>query len=317
MEWLAKISNLLDKNIVENLVFLGLENAGKTSIINYIITGFMTQTIPTSGVSIEVIKLPHIELKLYDIGGQKVFRDYMWSNVIFPDMSLVFVIDANDKSKLYESKLVFWEILNKYVPIKPILILLNKQDLDNTVKKIEVHDLFELERISDLKIGLFETSVSKGIGISDAIQWFFENLTENILDVQLSIINIKIYRFDGKLVYEKKLKKEIPDLREKINFSVTLIEFVKERTGKFEDDKFKIIIGKNSKTILFKSTNRNLIVCMTINSSDSESIAYELFQILRDNIPIKWTDKDIKYFVDKFIKNYNQKQFINRFNRNI
>ena len=315
MEWLSKISNLLEKKIVEHLVFLGLENAGKTSIINYIITGFMTQTIPTSGFSIEVIKLPRLELKLYDVGGQKVFRDYMWDNVIFPDMSLVFVIDASDRSRFYEAKLAFWDVLNKYVPIKPILILINKQDLNNTLKKMEVHDLLELERISELNVGIFETSVPKGIGISDAIQWFFENLTDDILDVQLTIHRIRIHGFNGNLIFEKFLKKGDIQLQENINFTVTLIEFVKETKDNTEDNQFKILIGKNSKTLLFKSVSRNFIISLTINSSDSESIAYELFLKLRDSIPITWTEKEVKTSAEQFLKKYRQKKFISLFKR--
>ena len=310
MEWLSKISNLLDKKIVEHLVFLGLDNAGKTSIINFIITGFMTHTIPTHGMSIEVIKLSRLELKLYDIGGQKVFRDYMWNNIIFPDMSLVFVIDANDRTRFYEAKLAFWDILNRFVPVKPILILINKQDLKDPLNKMEVHDLLELERISELNIGIFETSVPKGIGISDAIQWFFENLTDEILDIQLTIHVLKIHGFDGKLLFQKNYQKGVFSLPENMDFAVTLVEFVRNTTDQTRDNAFKILMGKNTKTLLFKSISRKIVISMTINSSDSESIAYEMFQKLRDGIPVTWTEKDIKNVTEKFLKKYREKQFI-------
>ena len=317
MEWLKKISNILEKKIKENLVFFGLDNAGKTSIINFIATGFMTQTIPTSGISIESIKLPRLELNLYDIGGQPLFREHMWENILFKGMSLVFVIDGSDKSRLYDSKQAFWMILNKFVPVKPILILINKQDLKDSLKKMEIHDFFELERIQELIIGVFETSVLNGIGISDAVQWFFEKLLDNIIDIQLTLHELRVYGFDGKIVYKNQWKKDPFSLSRKIDYSVTLIEFVKDTNFQTEDTHFKILMNRENKILLFKSVSRNIILVMTVNSTDSESIAFELFRKLMDNIPIVWTVKEIKNVLNNFIKKYREKTFVEMLKRKI
>ncbi|NHJ05982.1 MAG: GTP-binding protein [Candidatus Heimdallarchaeota archaeon] len=162
-----------------NLSICGLDNAGKTAITNYLIHGEFRQTIPTMGVNREVIDFPKLKLDIFDLGGQIDLRS-MWESINERSDALIFIVDSTDHMRMEEAKEVFYNILETQVSENiPVMLLLNKVDLENRITREEFISLFDL---ADLQFAstwaCFETSAKTGIGIFDAFQWFVNVLRE-------------------------------------------------------------------------------------------------------------------------------------------
>ena len=93
---------------------------------------------PTEGFNIKNFAIEGINLAVWDLGGQKVLREY-WSNYFERTDAIIYVIDSADKLRLQEagnelSKLLAEEQLNKV----PVLVFANKQDLIHALGPQEV-----------------------------------------------------------------------------------------------------------------------------------------------------------------------------------
>jgi ADP-ribosylation factor related protein 1 len=94
-----------------SILLLGLDNAGKTTLLNQIKALFSTadassdatneastkagNTVPTVGQNVATINLPDMYLKFWDIGGQMTLRR-LWQSYYKSAHAVVFVVDSSD-----------------------------------------------------------------------------------------------------------------------------------------------------------------------------------------------------------------------------
>ena len=78
------------------LLVLGLDNAGKTTILKKIMGEEINFVTPTQGFNIKSFNQHGIKINVWDIGGQKAIRKH-WKNYYDQTDVLMYVIDANDK----------------------------------------------------------------------------------------------------------------------------------------------------------------------------------------------------------------------------
>ncbi|MBD3193040.1 MAG: GTP-binding protein [Candidatus Heimdallarchaeota archaeon] len=177
MSFLVNLFKKQTKKI--NLTICGLDNAGKTTIINYLIKGEFQKQIPTMGINREVIDLPKLQMNVFDLGGQVDFRP-MWASVNEQSNALIYVIDSTDQFRMEESKKIFYEIIETQINEKiPILILLNKVDLPNRISREKFIEIFELGNPRlQMEWACYETSAFTGEGIYESFNWFINTLQE-------------------------------------------------------------------------------------------------------------------------------------------
>ncbi|MHA1793027.1 MAG: ADP-ribosylation factor-like protein [Promethearchaeota archaeon] len=126
----------------QKILFLGLDNAGKTAIINVlggkINASFLSRLRPTKRVQREKLMTKDFEIFIWDLGGQKEYRDmYLKKDnlemfFLQTDM-IVYVIDMQEPGRFDESLNYLNEILHtlKYLNEDPfILFFLHKSDPD-------------------------------------------------------------------------------------------------------------------------------------------------------------------------------------------
>ncbi len=92
MEWFKKLfwSKEMELSVV------GLQNAGKTTLINVLATGdYDSDTIPTIGFNLRSIEKGRVQMKVWDLGGQPRFRD-SWEKYCRGVDAIVYVVDAAD-----------------------------------------------------------------------------------------------------------------------------------------------------------------------------------------------------------------------------
>ena len=81
------------------LVFVGLNNAGKTTIVYRITLGQVVATTPTIGSNVEEFAHKNIKFLVWDVGGQDALRS-TWTTYYANAKALVFVVDSTDRDRL-------------------------------------------------------------------------------------------------------------------------------------------------------------------------------------------------------------------------
>lgn len=86
------------------LAVVGLQNAGKTTLLGSLATGeYDEDTIPTIGFNLKEIKKGKVGMKMWDLGGQPKFRE-SWEKYCRNTDCIVFVVDSVDLSNMEMAK---------------------------------------------------------------------------------------------------------------------------------------------------------------------------------------------------------------------
>ncbi len=165
-----------------NIVFLGLDNAGKTALLHVLKNDTVTQTRPTIHPHSEELKMGNLKLNTYDLGGhetaRKIWKDY------FPAVSaILFLVDSVDVNRFPEAKKELEKILETPELVNiPIAILGNKIDMKGSVSVDELKQALGYDDILSREtrpMEIFMVSVAKKIGYSAALEWISKNIPED------------------------------------------------------------------------------------------------------------------------------------------
>ncbi|CAN8071452.1 unnamed protein product [Agarophyton chilense] len=173
LEWLQ---NLFFQQEME-LTILGLQNAGKTTLVNLISTGdFTDDRIPTVGFNMRRVQKGGVTLKMWDLGGQSRFRT-MWERYCRGVSAVVYVVDAADNDRFDTARLELHDILSRTaLDGIPVLFLANKSDLPGAVKDIdEIINIFGLKEIENHEISVYSISAKNRVNIDVTLQWLIDH----------------------------------------------------------------------------------------------------------------------------------------------
>lgn len=140
--WLSKLRSLLDRwgKAHSRILMLGLDAAGKTTILYKLKLNETVTTIPTIGFNVEEVKIKGLSFTVWDVGGQDRIRP-LWRHYFSNCDGLIFVVDTNDRDRLREASNELQGVLNvEGMQEIPLLIFANKQDLPNAMQPTEVVD---------------------------------------------------------------------------------------------------------------------------------------------------------------------------------
>lgn len=163
------------------LTILGLQNAGKTTLVNLISTGNFTEDrIPTVGFNMRRVQKGGVTLKMWDLGGQARFRT-MWERYCRGVSAVVFVIDAADEERFDTARVELQDILSRpALDGIPVLVLANKSDLPGAVKDVdEVVDIFGLNNIENHQVSVYSISAKNKVNIDVTLQWLIDHGSKN------------------------------------------------------------------------------------------------------------------------------------------
>lgn len=130
-------------NVNARMVFLGLDNAGKTTLLHMLRDGKLVQHTPTHHPTTEELSIPTgrggqcITFTTYDVGGHTTARP-LWSSYGQTVDAIVYLVDASDRGRIQESRVALDALLvNTSIPTHvPIAILGNKIDKDDALSKL-------------------------------------------------------------------------------------------------------------------------------------------------------------------------------------
>lgn len=154
-----------------HVVMMGLDLAGKTTLL-YKLKGYqLVKTLPTVGFNVEPLEAPgHMSLTLWDVGGQTQLRA-SWKDYLEGTDILVYVLDSTDKARLPEAVAELTEVLaHPSMARVPFLVLANKQEVPDALPLVEIRDRLGLERFRDRRWELRACSALTGAGLPEALQ---------------------------------------------------------------------------------------------------------------------------------------------------
>mgnify|MGYP000869972156 CR=1 FL=1 len=117
------------------IVFLGLDNAGKSTLLTVLKTGRVTQLDPTKHAHSEQLTIGKVKMNAFDLGGHEAMRK-MWREY-FPKIdAIVYLVDSADPDRFVESRNEFNRIINtEEIGKIPILVFGNKIDNKQCIKR--------------------------------------------------------------------------------------------------------------------------------------------------------------------------------------
>uniref|UniRef100_A0A915KJD0 ADP-ribosylation factor-like protein 3 n=1 Tax=Romanomermis culicivorax TaxID=13658 RepID=A0A915KJD0_ROMCU len=144
---LRKFKTTPEKEI--RILLLGLDNAGKTTLLKGLASEDITHITPTQGFNIKSVISDGIKLNVWDIGGQRKIRPY-WKNYFENTDVLIYVIDSADRKRFDETGMELLDLLEEEkLNGVPLLIFANKQDLMNAAASSEIAEGLQLHTLRD------------------------------------------------------------------------------------------------------------------------------------------------------------------------
>ena len=87
----------------QRILMVGLDAAGKTTILYKLKLGEVVKTIPTIGFNVETVEYRNISFTVWDVGGQDKIRP-LWRHYYNNTNGLIFVVDSNDRERVEDAK---------------------------------------------------------------------------------------------------------------------------------------------------------------------------------------------------------------------
>ncbi|XP_040910478.1 ADP-ribosylation factor-like protein 14 [Toxotes jaculatrix] len=157
------------------VLLLGLDNAGKSTLLYKMKHNACVSTVPTIGFNVEMLEArkngKNITLTMWDIGGQRKMREY-WKSFHQDTAAVVFVVDSSDLERLEEARRELEDTLRSdQLQGRPLILLANKQDVNGALTATEIKDRFILRKSCSGRDWFVQPcSASTGFGIEEAFR---------------------------------------------------------------------------------------------------------------------------------------------------
>merc|ERR1712141_491928 len=133
----------------QRILMLGLDAAGKSTVLYKMHLGEVLATIPTIGFNVETVEYKNIKFTMWDVGGQDKIRP-LWRHYYIGTDALIWAVDSTDRTRMAESKEEMLEVLNSEdLREAKVLVYANKQDLPTALSVKEVAGELELHKLKN------------------------------------------------------------------------------------------------------------------------------------------------------------------------
>lgn len=158
------------------ILMVGLDAAGKTTILYKLKLGEIVTTIPTIGFNVETVEYKNISFTVWDVGGQDKIRP-LWRYYFQNTQGIIFVVDSNDRDRINEAREELQLMLNEdelnedELKDAVLLVLANKQDLPNAMNAAEITEKMGLHSIRNRPWFIQATCATTGDGLYEGLEW--------------------------------------------------------------------------------------------------------------------------------------------------
>mmetsp|Transcript_41407 Transcript_41407/g.36778 ORF Transcript_41407/g.36778 Transcript_41407/m.36778 type:complete len:181 (-) Transcript_41407:230-772(-) len=167
------ISKLFDKFVGKKemrILMLGLDAAGKTTILYKLKLGEVVSSVPTIGFNVETVEYKKIKFTVWDVGGQDKIR-LLWRHYYENTQGLIFVVDSSDRERVELAKEELHKMLGEEeLREAALLVFANKQDL-GVMSVAEVTEKLGLHTLRGRDWYIQGTCAMTGDGLYDGLEW--------------------------------------------------------------------------------------------------------------------------------------------------
>eukprot|EP00033_Pygsuia_biforma_P001896 GCRY01002117.1.p1 GENE.GCRY01002117.1~~GCRY01002117.1.p1 ORF type:complete len:185 (+),score=35.55 GCRY01002117.1:244-798(+) len=162
------------------LLMVGLDNAGKTTIVKKF-NGEDTSSIePTLGFNIKTLEFEGYKLNIWDVGGQKSIRSY-WRNYFEQTDGIVWVIDSADKRRLEDCRKELESLLKEErLAGASLLLFANKRDLPGALAADDLIEVLSLGSLGKRHWHIENCSAMTGEGLAPGVQWVVADIAQRV-----------------------------------------------------------------------------------------------------------------------------------------
>lgn len=166
-----------------SILFLGLDNAGKTTLLRLMAGDHLAVHAPTVHPTNDEITVNGLKIKAFDVGGHEQARR-IWSDYFGTVDAIVYLLDISDHERIKEANRELMQLLaSDELNGVPFLVLGNKTDVPGSLDEQGVRERFSLkdfdgggaaaaaDAADPRKIRLFMCSLVRGEGYMDAFRW--------------------------------------------------------------------------------------------------------------------------------------------------
>lgn len=160
------------------ILMVGLDAAGKTTILYKLKLGEIVTTIPTIGFNVETVEYKNICFTVWDVGGQDKIRP-LWRHYFQNTQGLIFVVDSNDRERISEAEKELQNMLQEdELRDAVLLVFANKQDLPNAMTAAELTDKLQLNQLRNRRWYIQATCATQGNGLYEGLDWLSNELAK-------------------------------------------------------------------------------------------------------------------------------------------
>nr|CAH0105143.1 unnamed protein product [Daphnia galeata] len=186
--WDSFLTWLKIKKKEANILIVGLDNSGKSTVVQYFQTGGKRTevTVPTIGFKVEKFKNAGLTLTAFDMSGQSKYRS-LWERYYSDCHGVIFVIDSSDTIRMAVACNELQLMIQHPEMVKnrsstagvPILILANKIDLEMAIPIGQIRAELGLDEIDTHPIHLEASNALTGVGLHAGLQWLSDQIIKS------------------------------------------------------------------------------------------------------------------------------------------
>ncbi|KAK4526515.1 hypothetical protein GAYE_SCF25G4431 [Galdieria yellowstonensis] len=174
--WFAKLWRRLYRIQELKVCMIGLDNAGKTTILYRLHLGDVVITTPTIGSNVEQVKCRNLLFQVWDLGGQDSLRE-AWQTYFVNTQAIIFVVDSCDRERFDLSRKELLRVLRMENLSKAVLLVFaNKQDLKQAASAAEISESLGLYDIKTHSWTIQPCSAVTGEGLLEGMEWIADHV---------------------------------------------------------------------------------------------------------------------------------------------
>jgi small GTP-binding protein len=168
-------------------LMIGIDQAGKTSVLYWMKFRKRIKTVPTFGFNVETIcgtdfSFGDEEISsfdIWDVGGANRTRAF-WTYYYRGMCGIIFVVDASQKERILESAEALKSVISdEKTKNVSLLVLVNKIDLHGCMSKQEIAGKLKIKDIQNRKVKVLEISTVNGKGMDEVVKWLSSTFSES------------------------------------------------------------------------------------------------------------------------------------------